>query len=527
MAKDDWQEVPLDDWQDIKHHPDPAPGPSALQSGARQFAGGVTQGFDDEIVGGIDALGRVAGVKNLGSAKHLNELELDTPTLDTDKLKAAYMAGRDSARADKHADIEANPGTSLVSNIAGAVASPINKVLPTVSAGTGLGSAVANAGVQGAILGGTQGVGNSESDNIGGLARDAAIGTGIGSVGGVAGGALAHGIAKAAPRVGQFFHGSADTLDDKAGQLAENATGATAAQAEKFKPGAGRELLDRGLVRPFDTAKNIANRVGGAVDDAERALDESLSALDAQGVTASADNVVSALESKIAELRKDPSQAGTVRKLQGIIEDISATGESSPALSLAEQTKRGFRKAAGNWMDPEAGAAGKDAYRAYMGEVERSATDANPELASKFKEAKQTYGLLAPVREAAERRAAQLKQSPLGGFGDLQGAVMGTLTGGPGAGTAAGVVAKRALSPRIASTSAWGMDKLADAVRAAPQAFGRFAGPLQAASQRGGSALAATHFILQQTNEQYREMMRDLQNPQQEQDDKERILAGH
>ncbi len=57
----------------------------------------------------------------------------------------------------------------------------------------------------------------------------------------------------------------------------------------------------------------------------------------------------------------------------------------------------------------------------------------------------------------------------------------------------------------------WGMDRLQDAVKTNPQSFGKFAGPLQSAEKRGGTALNAAHFVLQQTNEEYRNMIKQLQ----------------
>ena len=46
-------------------------------------------------------------------------------------------------------------------------------------------------------------------------------------------------------------------------------------------------------------------------------------------------------------------------------------------------------------------------------------------------------------------------------------------------------------------------------VTKSPEAFGKFAPTLQQAAQRGGTSLAATNFVLQQTDEEYRDKLKD------------------
>lgn len=262
----------------------------------------------------------------------------------------------------------------------------------------------------------------------------------------------------------KFGSGKAKALAESA---AVNATGATGKQSAKFADNAGRELLDRKLVRFGDDAEKIAERTQGAMDVANSDIDTALRSLDEKGVTASADKVVETLQARIAEMKSDPSKAGTVRKLEGIINDIVETGNSNVPISKAEQTKRGFRKAAGNWMDPEAGQAGKEAYLSYMDEAERAATDASPELAEKFMQGKKTHGLLAPIQEAAEKRAATTSQSPYGGLLDTA-TVIGGAASGLGPAAIAAPIARRTIMPRLASSIAVSSDKVADALLKVP-----------------------------------------------------------
>jgi len=257
-------------------------------------------------------------------------------------------------------------------------------------------------------------------------------------------------------------------LKEGAGKLAENATGATGLQASKFKPGAGKELLNRGLVKFGDTAENIAIRTQQAMDDSVQAIDSSLQKLDDAGVKISNDHLVNAIEARIGELKRDPSQAPVAKKLKKIVEDIRATGANDFLISEAEQTKRGYNKMAGNWMKPNTGAAGKEAYLTYMKAVEDAAQAADPATAQLFKESKQTYGLLAPIEEAASRRAAVLNQSPFGGLGDMAAAGVGGAVGGGAPGAFGGVLAKNLISPRIASSSAVAADKMSKIVGSIP-----------------------------------------------------------
>lgn len=425
--------------------------PGILPTIVDKVAQGGTAGFAPAFSGGLEALGQAAGVQGLGGKFKDMHLSDQGPTTDWDVIKHAYINGRDKDKKSLKQESEDHPLISGASEMAGAVMSPLNQL-----AGGG-GSAIA-----GGIIGGVQGAGNSDSDSYLGQAKDALVGAGMGAGIGYAGDKiLSPLVGKAAGAISRGAGGAAE-------KFAENATGATGKQASKFEPDAGRQLLDRGLVKFGDSPANVADRVSGAVDKAGAQIDNSLGALDAKGATASADNVVSDLQSQIAALKKDPSKAGLVKKLQSTINDIIDAGSSNVPLSEAEATKRGFRKAAGNWMDPDAGQAGKTAYLSYMNEVEGAANAADPALAQQFQEGKKTFGLLAPIQEAAERRASTLNQSPLGGLGDMAAAATGGGMLGP-LGAVGGVIGKKVLAPRLASSSAVTLDAISKALQKSPQ----------------------------------------------------------
>ncbi len=140
--------------------------------------------------------------------------------------------------------------------------------------------------------------------------------------------------------------------------------------------------------------------------------------------------------------------------------------------------------------------------------VEDSITD--PVAKQKFLDEKRLYGVLAPIEDAAQKRASTLNQSPFGGLGDTAAQAVGMIPGGntvKGLATAAG---RRIIAPRLASAGARGADKIADILQASPESFGKFSGVLQSAAQRGPMGLASTHFLLQQLDPDYRETVNGL-----------------
>ncbi len=404
---------------------------SKLESGARGLAQGASMGFSDELTGALESA-------------------------LTDK---SYEQARDEARANNAKAKKDNPLSYGAGEVGGGVATALIPGM-NIAKGASLGKAVLQGGLQGAGMGGAYGLGNSEADNVRDMALDTGKGALVGGTIGAAAGALT-------PVAGKFKDYLGNKLRGGAEDLAVNATGATGVQSSKFADDAGRQLLDRKMVRPFDNSKNISDRLTGEMTKANSMIDDALKGLDAQGATANVDDIVAKLEAKASSLDADPSQAGVARQLRSMIDDIYKSGNSEVSLSAAEQTKRGFSKKAGNWMDPEVGQAGKKAYLGYRDEVERAALEANPKLGQMFKDGKETYGLLSPIQEAAERRALQQNQSPWGGLGDMAAAAVGSASGGPITALPA-VAAKKVLFPRLTSTAAVGMDAMSNVLLKSP-----------------------------------------------------------
>jgi hypothetical protein len=428
---------------------------SPVVAGVRALVQGVSGGFGDELAGGI------------GGAIDYAQGEGDFASL--------YEKNRDEQRAKNEMSQKDWPKTYGALQLGGAA-------VPTVMSGGVSIPAMAASGA-------AQGIGYSDADltkgDIAGVAKDAAIGGTIGA----GAGAAVQGVSKIAPTVVKYLSG-------KMGKFAEdravNATGATGLQASKFAPGTGRELLDRGIVRGMDTAENIADRAGNALRSSGDEISAALTKLDDVGATASVDNVVAVLESKVAELSKVPGNETLIRQLTGEIDNLMSRGQSSLPVSLAEKAKRNYQSNV-NYASPESDKkAAKYLASAFKDEVEQVASKADPAVAKDFMAAKKSYGILSPVEEAATRRANVLNQSPTGGLGDMAAA---------GVGGAPGLIAKNFVFPRISSTMAVGADSISKALAATPEIFGKYAGVLQNAAAKGAANLAITHQVLQKDPE--------------------------
>jgi hypothetical protein len=193
---------------------------------------------------------------------------------------------------------------------------------------------------------------------------------------------------------------------------------------------------------------------------------------------------------------------------------VPPTPDSTIPIGKAEEIKRSF-DAASKWngnSDAAALEGNRTAANAYREASEQAALQANPDLASLFQKNKDLYHTLSPVVTAANKRAFTTAQSPPGGFLDTTASAAGSLVAGT-PGTLLAPVARRIIAPRINSSLAVGSNFLSSVVRNSPQTLGKWAPVLTRAAARGGNALGATDYLLQQTDPEYREHLRMLQNP--------------
>lgn len=461
----DWVEVPTkgagheSDWEtvdDSKFNPKDE-GMSKSQTALEHFGNGASFGYLPQLQAmaekGGDAIGEakdkaldIVGLDHLASIDHqLQQKGFKLPD-------STYLDVRDHNIKRLKKEAEDNPWTAGLSNVGGGVATGIatGGLMPKAAAATAM-SRIRNAGQIGGIYGAAMNPGDKEGEiapvQFADRMDNAAKGTALG------------GITAGAVEGAKNIPGS---LKDFAEKAAVNSTGATGLQASKFEDDAGRQLLDRGHVRFGDSQAKIAERVSGAVDTANAQIDAALQKLEAQGVKVDTTKVRRELVDKVRDMAGDSSQHDIVKLINSEIGNIAdaaeVRGSSDLGIAAAEKTKRGYGRKAGNWLDPEKGQAGKEAYLTMRDAVEEAAQQADPATAALFKEGKKTHGLLAPIREAAERRAQTTAQSPPGGFLDVAAGAMGGATGGP-VGAVATPIARRLISPRISSSAAVTADK--------------------------------------------------------------------
>lgn len=309
------------------------------------------------------------------------------------------------------------------------------------------------------------------------------------------------------------FNKAGQYVGDKAENLAVAATGATRAQAEKFAPGTGRALLDNGIVKFGRSQSGIADAAQDAVGDAGDTISGILDDLTKKGAVGNKSDLVSGLQSKIDELSEgggiDPAQADVVKQLENIKANVAA-GPDLPSLNQVEGTKRGFQSMV-NYANPEgnaAKAAAADVYKNSAENIVENSSAGGSDVADQFKAAKKLYGQLSPAADAGQARALQVAQSPIGGLGDASA----YMAMGP-----QGVIAKKIIAPRINSSMASTANALSSALKATPEAFGKWAAPLSAAAARGEMSLNAADYVLQQTDQGYRQKRQQMNsNPTQQ-----------
>lgn len=192
----DWEEVPteaINDWEEVSFGPKK---PGMLESGLRGAAQGLGMGFADEITGALES---TAG--SLG--------------LVPDKT---YEQARDESRANYIAAEKANPLTYGAAQLGGGVASLAIPGL-NVAKGAGLATTVGKTALQGALTG----LGSSEADNAGDLAKDAITGGLVGGGAGVLGSGGVRLAESIAPKAANVVQGASNFMKDKGGKILERA----------------------------------------------------------------------------------------------------------------------------------------------------------------------------------------------------------------------------------------------------------------------------------------------------------------
>jgi hypothetical protein len=330
MAESDWIDDDQGEWVDDK----PKEGPvNPVMSAIRQGVQGASGNFSDEIAGGVEAAGRALGVQGAGGPMKDISISDDGPTLDWEILKDAYKRARDKERAGLKKDTEDNPGVSMAANIAGSVASPINKVAKGLSLAKG-----------GAVLGGITGLGGSDAEDAGGMLLDTGMGVGMGLASGKAVDMASPYVGKAANWVGEKAKGGAEWLGARA-LGAERGT-IKSMGASKVKD-AGRYALDNGLLGLRDSTEDMISKNDALKQKGGEMMGKAYQAIDDAGAStfsplAAADEV----ESKLGDFYRSPINRGESNQLENTLESIRMRAPAPMPVESVERLPVGGGKMA-------------------------------------------------------------------------------------------------------------------------------------------------------------------------------------
>ena len=184
---------------------------------------------------------------------------------------AGYTSGRDQMRGDIHRAQEANPKTFFASNIAGAMSVPMPggggaaKPFQTV-----IGRSLENAGKFGAS-GALAGFGNSDADllkgEFGEIAKDTALGAGIGGGMGMLTGPAAYGWARhARPALQSLANSRAVAAIAPSAGILNRLRKKASVRGDEDIQKLGSNILDLEVLKPFSTAGATKARNDALID---------------------------------------------------------------------------------------------------------------------------------------------------------------------------------------------------------------------------------------------------------------------
>lgn len=135
-------------------------------------------------------------------------------------------------------------------------------------------------------------------------------------------------------------------------------------------------------------------------------------------------------------------------------------------------------------------------------------------LGDDYQTAKSQYGTNAAAVKDAQVNANRYAKNNAASLGDKAAAAAamainphGTVFKAVGGAVAGGL--NKLIRKRGNSAAAVTMDSLGDILNANPQAFGKFAAPLQAAASRGPQSLAVAHYVMSQSDPDYQKFMQN------------------
>lgn len=488
------------------------PDVSMLESAGRGIAQGVTFGFADEIEGGL---------KSAFSDK-------------------TYEQERDAARAEYQAAEKANPIVSTGAEIAGSLPWLLVPGMGEVRGAT-LGAKALGMAAQGAVQGGLVGAGKSESDTVGGVLQDTASGA---VVGGTLGGALPV-VGAGLGKVGSYV---SETVSPKLSQMAEK----QAAKAIGVEDSSlGRMALDENVVG-FRSNEKMANRLEDLQSSTGKAIGETRSQLEGiKNIESNKllGNIDDKLASKYETKNLESGLNSDISNLYGKVkETILNKGEYSvqDLKSLRDEIKRiaNFKKTDPNQLtqkedfardlydvltktenDMVKGTYGYTLERDLLKVTEGKTEDEMLQMSLPFTEIFQTNYLGKEKFIQNKDRFSKLSQIKKGLEKRMKKNESGNNLLEIGAGLAATPFSVGAYLPAAALTYggkkigkefgrqslAKTLDVVSKTLESSPERLGKFAKVLNNAKKRGSAQFAVAQNLLDQTNEEYRQLKKKLE----------------
>jgi hypothetical protein len=414
------------------------------------------------------------------------------------------------------ANAAAHPNATLAGEVTGTIASPANFAMPSAGAlkqagvtGPALARALA---AQGAFIGGAHAAGASDATNVVDATLDVAK-EAIPSA--MAGATLSRFTPDVIPDVGQ--RGVVRDTANKAGLMALEARAPQIRQmmrAVDMDPSRVEEVAEEGLKRRiipwFGGLDEAATRAQPHVDSEMQALhgvpaDDGLPGIpgvlqkmDADGRTVNMHQFGRRMAGDLESASHSPADATRNVALSAGQQAHAAAQEGVVPFSRGHQLKADFQRSAYDLKDPAAEMLAPP-LRKFIDEGAEKAGA----LGAEYLKRNENISKLLALQGAIEGRIPVQKGNnalPLTSY--MAGSARYGETGDLGqAAAAAGVV--KAVKERVPALVANTLTRLAEALEANPEVFGRFSNMLRQAQQRGPEALAAVHKQLMEQVPEY------------------------
>ena len=400
--------------------------------------------------------------------------------------------------------------------------------------GGALGSTVAP--VAGTAAGGTLGyAGGKQLERLGRkylLGEDDAVAADLGSQAIQTGGDLAEGAvgAMTGAVASKALPVMARGLSDRGKKIAEFLA-ERAAKVKDPSPGAGRVLLDEGVVRPFSTAGGIQRAAEAAKDRVGRELGDIVSQIPGKKYSS---GLISRLDDLITAHSQVPGAEAKSKLLSAIKKNVQSSPTKRYSAAALEEAKRNYAKRAmygkANRSFPA------EAYGEAAG-VFRKATEslakraADPVLRQAFLDKKAAFGPIAEVAERGQSFTGRLeealarpsiREAAMSRLGSTAAVATDSAakifeSAGPSA-SAVARAAAFAVGGGIKSAAQSVGDAVIEQAQpmirkvldASPELFGTYAPVLKQAAEKGNQSLAVTDFLLQQKDPEYQRLKKNL-----------------